>query len=127
MVIPTFETVDYLAAHPDYRIKGIQRQCKEDRAKSVMNFACARQKPPTGVSSVIGLEQRPNNVRCCRYRGDKVLADYLLRHNAPRCGVLLSSPCKKSGLFGLTVPAITVFDRPCARLDPPCTRHVRVP
>ncbi len=34
------ETVDYLVAHPD-RIKELQRQCKEDRARSVMNSACA--------------------------------------------------------------------------------------
>ena len=34
------ETVDYLVAHPD-RIKELQRQCKEDRAK-VGDELCAR-------------------------------------------------------------------------------------
>ena len=34
------ETVDYLVAHPD-RIKELQRQCKEDRAK-VSDELCVR-------------------------------------------------------------------------------------
>ena len=54
------ETVDFLAAHPE-RIKEIQRQCKEDRTKSVMNFAAVLPKPPIGVSSVTDLSRSPNS------------------------------------------------------------------